>query len=343
VDNELPIDYTADQRTIPALGVQSLVWNKEKLVDWAGGNIEYELDGTKSGPRVNYPYRFDAVVVSPSGNFAVLFERLGTKSILLGPDGLFRELNRSYYHADVYEYPIHLFRLEDGREALAHCPEEFCHLQIEDPITGARLSDMTTGRLQSAFFSRISANAQGSRLLSACWVWHPADIVCVFNLKASHEGKIALEPCDGPYAQGAEVSSATFNAAGHLILTSAKGAEDFLDDESGERLRPGTIDVYDLDRQTRISVAPLEDEAGSLMPVGSDHVIGFFDHPKLIEIKTGRVRCRWPELQTGQQLSSILWHKPLSPPIALDPTSGRFAVADDKGITVVTLSTDLLK
>jgi hypothetical protein len=79
------------------------------------------------------------------------------------------------------------------------------------------------------------------------------------------------------------------------------------------------------------------------MPVGSKYVVGFFDHPKLIEVSTGRVLCRWPELKTGQQASSIMWHKPLPPPLALDANSGRFAVADEKHITVITLSPALLR
>src|SRR5579871_4598357 len=128
--------FTVDVHVLLAEGVKSLVWQGGKLMDWVSGDVEYDLSGTKRGPTVFYPYRFDAAVVSPSGRFVALYERLGTKAIIMGPDGLFREINRSYYHAHVYEYPILFFRLADGREALAHCPEEYCDLQIEDPATG---------------------------------------------------------------------------------------------------------------------------------------------------------------------------------------------------------------
>lgn len=335
--------YVADCRVIPAAGVRSLVWVNGRLTDLVSGNVEYELDGTRRGPRFFYAYRFDAAIVSPSGNFSALYERLGTKSILLGPERrLIRELNRSYYHAHVSAYPIAFFRLVDGREALAHCPEEYCHLRVEDPATGALLSRAETGRLPSMFHSRLSANAQGNRIMSAGWVWHPFDTVRVFELEQTSDERYSLEPCDECCNRAAEVSSATFNDSGHLIVTSAKGAEDYFDDEPGERLRPGMIGVYDLDQQSLVSLAELEEEAGTLMAVGLHHVIGFFDHPKLIEVKSGRVLCRWPELKTGQQTSSILWHKPLPPHVALDPGSGRFAVANDRQITVVTLSPHLL-
>lgn len=334
--------FTVDVRVFPAKGVRSLVWQNGKLMDWVSGDVEYDLNGTKRGPTVFYPYRFDAAVVSPSGDFVALYERLGTKAIILGPDRLFREVNRSYYHAHVYEYPILFFRLADGREALAHCPESYCELQIENPATGERWSTPGTGRLQSMFHSRLAANSESTRILSAGWVWHPVDVVRVFDLKPTTGECFSLESCDDCCNQDAEASSAVFNPAGQVVVASAKEAEDFLEGEPGERLRPGMIGVYDLDQQELVSLAPLEEEVGTLMPVGSKYVVGFFEHPKLIEVATGRVLCRWPELKTGQQASSILWHKPLPPPLALDPSGGRFAVADEKQITVVTLSPDLL-
>ena len=143
----------------------------------------FELDGSVHGPTINYPYRFDAAVSSPSGKFVAIYERLGTKANILGPDELFREVNRSYYHAHVYEFPILFFRLPDGREALAHCPEEYCQLQIEDPVTGTPWSLPHTGRIESMFHSRLSANTEGTRILSAGWIWQPCDTVIVYEMK----------------------------------------------------------------------------------------------------------------------------------------------------------------
>lgn len=341
--DQIPNPYTADYKVIPAEHVKSLVWSGDLLIDWVSGGVVYTLDGTKTNPRVNYAYRFDAAVVSPSGTYAALYERLGTKAILVGSNWhILRELNRSFYHASAYEYPILFVGLPDGREALVHCPREYCHLEIEDPVTGNQWSAEGTGRLQSLFHSRLAVNSVGSRLLSAGWVWHPFNTARVFDLEQSSDGQFKLLPCDDYCNGGTEINSAAFNSAGQLVITAAKDADDFLDDEPGERLRPGMIGRYDLDGKKLVSLASLEDEAGTIMPVGNQHVVGFFNHPKLIEVATGRVMCRWPELGTGQQLSSILWHKPLPPPIALDPSGGRFAVASDKQITVVVLSVELV-
>jgi len=343
VNDPQSVNHFDNQIVIPAKKVHSLLWMSGKLVDWVSGCVEYGLDGTKSGPRIIYPYRFDAALASPSGRFVAIYERLGTKAILLGPDGSLRELNRSYYHAHVYEYPIFLFQLIDSQEALAHCPSEYCHLQIEDPATGELLSDPSTGRVPSTFHSRLTCNPQGNRIVSACWVWHPFDTVCAYNLNPRGNGSYSLDPCDDALTRGTEISTAAFNPDGRLIVTSAREAEDFLDDEPGDRLRPGMIGIYDFDERSFLTLARLEDEAGTLMPVGREHAVGFFDHPKLIEVSTGRVIHRWPDLKTGRQTSSIMWHNPLPPPIALDPIAGRFAVASEEHITVVTLPSKFIK
>ena len=85
------------------------------------------------------------------------------------------------------------------------------------------------------------------------------------------------------------------------------------------------------------------DEVGTLMPVGDRYAVGFYDCPKLFDLTDGRVVCRWSDLPTGRQLSSIIHHlKPehLPPPVALDPRNRRFAVASGRQITVIQFNTE---
>ncbi len=72
------------------------------------------------------------------------------------------------------------------------------------------------------------------------------------------------------------------------------------------------------------------------MPLG-DYVIGFYEHPKLIDLATGEIIVRWPDLTTGKQNGSIIHHLDQIPSIALDPSHKRFAVADAEKITVIQL------
>jgi hypothetical protein len=57
----------------------------------------------------------------------------------------------------------------------------------------------------------------------------------------------------------------------------------------------------------------------------------------LFEISSGKIIQSWPELNSGKQISSILHHSESPPPLALDPENKRFAIANEKEITVVQL------
>jgi hypothetical protein len=114
----------------------------------------------------------DAACATPDGRFAAVYERVGTKALLLRDGGILRELNRSYYQAKAYEYPICIWWNGDHRPLIAHCPEEYCRIDIEDAESGACL------------------NTARTRLLSAGWVWHPLDSVMYFDIvEALHNSK----------------------------------------------------------------------------------------------------------------------------------------------------------
>jgi hypothetical protein len=112
-------------------------------------------------------YRFDGGV--GIGDVGAVFETLGTKGrivrwngqiaqpnfVTLGFDEI-REIDRSYYHAAAYDYPICLLTLPDGRHAVAHCPKRYDTLEIEfldgTPLTRrkAESEDIFHARLASS-------------------------------------------------------------------------------------------------------------------------------------------------------------------------------------------------
>ena len=77
------------------------------------------------------------------------------------------------------------------------------------------------------------------------------------------------------------------------------------------------------------------------MSVRPEHAVGFYEHPKLIHLPSGRVRHRWSDLDTGRELSSIALQRGPQPPLALDPRHHRFAVATGEGIAVISLPAEL--
>jgi hypothetical protein len=333
--------------TIRAKNVRSLCFQEDALVDWVSGGRAFALDGTERRARINFGYRFDAAVSSEDGLYAVIYERLGTKALLVDSAGrLLRELNRSFYCADAYEYPAHLFRLPGGRHVVAHCPEEYNRIEIDDVATGRRLTESTVRKPEDFFHSRLASNPSATRLLSAGWVWHPWDAMLHFDVAASlsdptHLDSLTWSAPSGPNVDLAGESSACW-LSDELVAVggSAEGENPKAPTEEGgsARLRPSGLAVFDVLLRRYIRSFRLSNPPGTMMRVGDDHVVSFYRYPKLISLLTGEIVQAWEDLATGMQTSSVCQDVIESvPPMALDPVRRRFAVADPEAIHVVVL------
>lgn len=320
---------------LPASGVASLAWRGDVLVDRVGGGAVYGLDGSFAPAQVRYAYRFDSLVQSADGRYAVIYERRGTKGVVLRDERVIREINRSFYHAEVYDYPITLFRLAEGREVLAHCPDDYNRIEIELVETGERLTGRgDASQALDVFHSGLAASPDGAWLMSAGWMWHPYLGVSFYPLAESLTDPCRLDRTHG-LADCAEIASAAFIDEDRAVLASAPHAESFDEDLSELRLRPGEIGIYRFASETWDSVAPFGEPAGRLLAIDADHVLSLYECPKLIHVPTGRVLERWPGILSG------LWDGCLSasvpPPMAWDPGGRRLAIAAEDRIQILAL------
>ena len=322
----------ATEILIPAKSVRSLVWEQDDLVDWAGGGQRYRLNGETVPRHVSYAYVFDAAITSPSGEYTVIYTRLGTKGLLLRRGQVLREINRSFYHANAYEYPVTMFCLKNGREVLAHCPDEYCRLEIDDLATGERLTSSETRRPQDFFHSRLGASPGGTYLVSAGWIWHPVDAVHVYDVEAALRNPAHLDGAGLDIDAWAEESSAAFLTETRLAVA-LEGIEN--EDEVGaDDMQRREVRIFDLKERTSRVVIPAT-RVGTIMSIGEHHLLGLCQHPQLIDLRTGLVAQEWPEVRSGTQTSSILVASPELPPIALDPIRRRCAIADREQIIVL--------
>jgi hypothetical protein len=92
------------------------------LIDLAGGYARIHLDGRVELSGTKFGYRFDYLTSLRLGDdlWCVLYENRGTKGLILKNGQHVREINRSYYIADDYDYPVTLVRLRSGRVAVIH-------------------------------------------------------------------------------------------------------------------------------------------------------------------------------------------------------------------------------
>ncbi|MFD0207149.1 MULTISPECIES: hypothetical protein [Saccharothrix] len=318
---------------------RALVWIGGRLFDVAAGRRSVSFDGSPPSQRFGpYGAQFDAATISPRGDVIALMASTGTKALLFTPDGeLIRELNRSYYQAQSYRYPLALFTLPDGRTGLAHCPEEYNRLEIEVAATGERLTaaDRDT---TDVFHSRLAVSRSGRYLLSAGWVWHPWDCVAVYDLHRALADATTLDSWHGtfdmPREVGAEVSGACFIGDDVVLNTSP---EEY-DPQSPEELEPNTVARWSTATETFTWRRRLDRTAGDLVPIGGDF-LALYEHPRLFDGSTGELLAEWPDLPTGTAASSIVPGESFSGParIAVDEAGSRFAVTDGTKVTVVHL------
>jgi hypothetical protein len=327
---------------IPASRVRSLVWHGDVLTDWVNGGWIFRLDGTCQDPCINWAFPFDAACATPDGRFAVIYQRCGTKALVLSGTKCLRELNRSFYQAHVYEYPIAIWQDPNGRALIAHCPEHYNQIEIEDAQTGERLTQGKRNPIDF-FHSRLRVNPAGTRLLSAGWAWHPWNNVLYFDLCDALRNPSRLDKDDNIAPESfnvelAEHSSACWQTNDRVLIGASSEEEDsaeVVETSAPElRLRPKGIAVYDVTSRQYVKSVVLDEPAGTIMPLGDNHAVCFFKHPRIISLDSGKTIATCDDLDTGTQSSSIVWDAKL-PVMALDANSRRFAVAGSNEITVV--------
>lgn len=315
---------------------RSLVFEGDALVDWVGGGARWSLtDRTFQRATVNYAYGgFDAAIATPDGEWAVIFTRLATKGVVLRRGEVVREIDRSFYCADAYEYPVAVFTVPDGRVVLAHCPDEYDRLEIEDLEAGTVLTRRPSRTRPDFFYSRLVASPTGRRLLSGGWIWHPLDVVRTFDVASAIDDPAHLDSGGLAVTVGEDCSAAWLDDD-RLIVARGPEPDDEGWDDNG--LRGGHLGVFLVPEQRFVSTARIGDglPAGPIMPVDSDRAVVFHKHPRLVSLSTGEVLHAWEELDTGREEGAIIRGRPLRPPLAFD--HARFAVASDREIVVVSL------
>ena len=279
--------------------------------------------------------------------WAIIYKRLGTKALLLKHGTLVRELNRSFYHAHVYAYPVSLLLAPGGRVVVAHCPDDYNRIEIEDANTGERLTASTIRKPEDFFHSRLQPSPDGKWLLSAGWVWHPFDALCWFNVEAALNDATTLDrfvhqTTHSRHIGFVEESSACWQTAKRILIGGGSDEEDPEEAAqfSGPRIPANGLAVYDVMEDQFVASCSFGHPAGAMMPVGETHVVTFFGHPRLYRVAGGVLEKEWPAIQSGRETSSIFGYSPEpAKPIAIDPHKQRFAVANGKTIYVVQLAT----
>lgn len=312
--------------------LRSLVWAGDDLCDWIGGR-RIRLDGTVIPFGTGHGYRFDSAV--GLDDVAVTFETLGTKGriarwnghlpegnwIPLGLDEL-REIDRSYYQADAYAFPVCLFELPDGRTAIAHCPVLYDTLELE-LLDGTPLT-RRPGPAEDVFHSRLAASPDGRWLLSAGWVWQPWNVVQVYDVARAlaEPAHLSSRGLDLDLGAGFEGEADAGVLLGDRVVVA--GSTDC-----------PALSVVELPSGRNLACIPLSEPLGTRLAAwGPDHVVALDGRPRVVALDGSVVETF--DVETGAwHQPSVSLEPPVAPWVAIDPRNPRFAVGAADGRIVV--------
>lgn len=297
------------QYTIEQAYAQTISWHNNKLVDWAlGGRIYSPDENNDTGSTgLHYAYGFDAAITSADGQYAFIYKKLGTKGMLLKNGQLLREINRSYYHADTYEYPAAFITTETGVTYLAHCPQSYCRLELEEVETGYIPTDIPERNPADFFHSRLEVSPGNSWFVSKGWVWHPMDDVRVFNINDCLRNPLLLDKNRETPDFNIEINTACFISDNELLIGASYTAE-LYDEEEAAGLKPGQVAIWNLVSHEVSSPVKIDRPFGNLFPIDENEVWDLFLCPKIINIHTGEVTGLLENMPTSEQASAIIHH-----------------------------------
>jgi len=325
------------RQTIQTNYISTISWTSNYLIDWANSGRQYFPNGqTKEIGNYHFAFSFDSAITSEDGVYAVIYKKLGTKGLLLKNGQILREINRSYYQAEVYEYPVAFAKLKDGRDILIHCPDDYCRLDFDEVETGMRLTNHINRKPMDFFHSRLEVSQDNKTVLSKGWGWHPFDFVEIFDIDECLENPLLLDDSKHNPDVDSEICTASFITNELVLIGSPNDTETFNHDPS-DKLKNGQLAVWNI-KTNEVSniIQPSFTIGGHLIAIDDTFAWDLYEYPKIINFKTGQIIDELKEIKSGNQISSIIHHLDNLPSIAFNRQTKQVAISQDNKIEVLT-------
>ena len=312
----------------------TIAWAGDEVVDWV--RLKTYGSGASEPQQIQrgFGFPFNRAITSADGQYAFVYQVLGTKGLLLKNGEQLREINRSYYHAQTYEYPVAFATVEDTTY-LVHCPIEYNQLDFENVETGELVTNIVSRKPRDVFHSRLEISLEGGYLMSKGWVWHPWDVVEVFDLRACLRNPLLLDESEFRADTYTELSAASFISETTILLGASN--EEAMDDDEPLPVPPGHIARWNF-IANEYSVAVKVGEAfGNLFAIDEHHAWDMFRYPKIINLDTGEIITKLEALHTGSQCSSIIHGIGVVPAIIYNRATRQIAVKVDNRLELLSV------
>lgn len=308
--------------------LKSICWTGNVLTDWLDGGTQYFPDATVKQAAHGFLsfHVFDSCISSDNGEYAFVYQKLGTKGVLMKNGDILREINRSYYMADRYEYPAAFATAGNGKTYLVHCPVSYCQLDFEDVETGEIVTNREKRNPSDCFHSRLETSPGNRYLLSRGWLWQPVDVVQVYDMEQCLLNPALLDvPANSHPKLAAEVPAASFMDGQRLLVYTG---ERIFDRKKTLKIPEGALAVWNIQENRVETVHKPDCMIANLFAVDQDFAWDLYGFPKLINLKTGRMEGKIEEIPSGKQCSAIINHKDPFPQIAFNKHTRQIAIAN---------------
>lgn len=291
--------------TLPIHGLRSLCWDRGTLIDWISGGRRIHLDGRIEGMvcEGGFADRFDAAVVSPSGDHVAVYQKHGAEALLLRHGRALRPLSRDDHCMERTHYPICFIALPDGSEALVHCPDAHNRLVIEHVQSGQRISEPGADEPQDYFIEALRVSPDSRFVLSQGWHWHPIDRMTVYDVQAGLRDREHFDQLGFAWPTFAGIGFACFGGNDVLAMTLVEPMvgdeddDDDDDDDGSDDEREIDVRFYDLRDGSLISDVEPDMQAQCLAVVDEERFIGCSDQGLgIFDRVSGRLLSEGPQL-----------------------------------------------
>jgi len=321
------------RQTLTANYLNTISWFNNTIVDWDSAGTQYFLDGsTKQLRKYHLGLPSSAAITTPDGMYNFIYSRLGTKGLLLKNGELLREIDRSYYCADVYEYPA-AFATVKNKTYLIHCPISYKQLDFEDVETGQLITNIPGREPIDFFHSRLEISPDGKYLIDRGWAWHPLDWLEVYNIQDCLDNPKLLDNSTLSPDIGTEICTASFINSSKILIGSSN---EVINNERADEMPIKSLAIWDLETNRISNPTKVNGTFGNLFAINDDYAWDMFDYPKIINIHTGEIVDKDETIDSGKRNSAIAYSLNEYPQIIFNRDTKQIALSGKDKIEVLT-------